>query len=130
MEEICHKILLILLKYIPFIIAIIYLIVSVLRCFGVMSFIIPNLFFMSPITALFMIVASFTFKFCIWHRLPIYYSLLLHGIVCIDYYCNIPITSSILLFVYLLITIVFIIIGMYLKNRYNKKKRYESDRNT
>lgn len=123
MEEVCHKILLILLKYIPFIIAIVYLIVSVLRCFGVMSFIMPNLFFMSPITALFMIVASFAFRFCIWHRLPIYYALLLHGIDCINYYCT-PITNNILLFVYLLITIVFIIIGMYLKNRYNKKKRY------
>jgi hypothetical protein len=130
MEETCHKILLIILKYIPFIIAIIYFTSSILHCFGIRCYLLGNLFFLSPITALFILVASFAFRFCIWHRLPIYYSLILHGIACLDYYCSIPITSNIMLFIYLLITIIFILVGMYLKNRYNKKKRYGQNRNT
>ena len=130
MEELCHKILLILLKYIPFLIAIAYLITSILHCFGIICLIVPNIFYLSPITALFILVASKAFKFCIWHRLPIYYALLLHGIACLDYYCKIPITNNIMLFIYLLITIIFILIGMYLKNQYNKKKKYGQNRNT
>ena len=130
MEETCHKILLIILKYIPFIIAIIYFISSILHCFGIRCCLLGNLFFLSPITALFILVASFAFRFCIWHRLPIYYALILHVTACLDYYCNIPITSNIMLFIYLLITIMFILVGMYLKNRYNKKKRYGQNRNT
>ena len=79
---------------------------------------------MSPMIALFILIASLTFKFCIWHRLPIYYALLLHIISTIDYYTNIAISNWFMLFVYLVITIVFILIGMYFKNRYNKKKKY------
>lgn len=130
MEGIWHKWFLIIVKYIPSIIAIVYLCAAILKCFGIMPMFIPNLFYMSPITALFILSASFTFKFCIWHRLPIYYALMIHGIDCIDYYCNIVITNYIILFIYLTITITFILFGMYLKNRCNKKKRYEQNRNT
>ena len=122
MEEICHKLVLKLLKYIPFIIAIFYFIDSVLNCFGIIVYIVPDIFYMSPITALFMIIASFAFRFCIWHRLPIYYSIILHLLSTIDYYFNISITNSIILFIIILITIIFIILGMYLKNRYNKMR--------
>lgn len=123
MEGISHKIFLIVVKYLPIIIALGYLITSMLHCFGIICYIIPNLFYMSPITALFMICTSFAFKFCIWHRLPIYYAMILHLMTIIDYYTAITITSFALMFVYLVIAIIFILIGMYLKNRYNKRKR-------
>lgn len=129
MVEIWHKTFLLFVKYVPFIIATVYLIINIASCFGITLIILPNLFYMSPITALFIIAASFAFKFCIWHRLPIYYALLLQGIATIDYYSNVLITSNIMLFVYLIITLIFILLGMYLKNKYNKKK-YEQDRNT
>ena len=130
MVEVWHKLFLIIVKYIPFIIAIAYLFASVLKCFGIIPLFIPNLFYMSPITALFILAASFAFKFCIWHRLPIYYALLIQGIDCIEYYSNITITNNVLLFIYLMITITFILVGMYLKNRYNKKKRNGQIRTT
>lgn len=129
MVEIWHKTFLLFVKYVPFIIATVYLIINIASCFGITLIILPNLFYMSPITALFIIAASFAFKFCIWHRLPIYYALLLQGIATIDYYSNVLITSNIMLFVYLIITLIFILLGMYLKNKYNKKK-YEQNRNT
>lgn len=127
MEVILHKLFLIIVKYLPFIIALSYLIVSVLHCFGTVCYLIPNLFYMSPITALFTISASFAFKFCIWHRLPIYYVMILHLIAIIDYYTVIAITSFSLLFVYLVITILFILLGMILKNRYNHRRHKWND---
>ena len=124
MEEKLHKLFLIILKYLPVLIAMVYLLVSILHCFGIVLYVIPNVFYLSPVSALFILCASFVFRFCIWHRLPIYYALLLHGISILDYYTPLTLTNSLMLFVYLLITIIFILIGLYLKNKHNKKKRY------
>lgn len=121
MVEIWHKLFLIILKYIPILIGIAYFIASVFSCFGIYLVVLNTIFYMSPITALFILIASATFKFCIWHRLPIYYALLLHGISILDYYTPLTLTNSLILFVYLLITIMFILIGLYLKNKHNKK---------
>ena len=77
---------------------------------------------MSPITMLFLICASFVFKFCIWHRLPIYYSAVIQIVSCIDYYCKLEIINNIMLFIYLTITILFILLEMYFKNKHNKIK--------
>jgi len=123
MEAKFHKVFLIILKCTPFIVALAYFICVMLSCFGISTYIIPTLFFLSPVAILFFICSSFAFKFCIWHRLPIYYSIILYIINSIDYYINLPIIDNIMLFIYLMITITFILVGMYLKNRYNKKKR-------
>ena len=112
-----YKIFLLLVKYLPFIIAILYFISCTLNCFGIYSRFTAQLAFYSPITAVFMLYTSFVFKCCVWHRLPIYYSLILQILININYY--IPISSNIKLFVYLALTITFILFGMYLKNKYN-----------
>ena len=112
----------IIMKYLPVTIALVYFIVSILHCIGISLIIIPNLFYMSPITALFIICASFAFKFCIWHRLPIYYALILQLIAVIDYYSKVNISNSIMLFIYFMLTITFILLGMYFKNKKNGRK--------
>lgn len=117
-----HKLFLLIIKYVPVITAIIYFICCVLGCFQIKTIILPNIFFLSPISALFIICASFTFKFCIWHRLPIYYSLVLQIINIIDYYSPVVFTNNVMLFIYLLITMFFILLGMYFKNKYNADK--------
>lgn len=118
-----YKILLLAVKYLPLLIAIIYFISIIVGCFGVQLIVIPNLFFMSPITAGFMILVSFVFRCCIWHRLPIYYGLTEQGIAFVDYYSPLVITSSYYIFIHLTIAIVFIILGMYFKNKYNVKRK-------
>lgn len=123
MVERLHKLFLIIVKHLPFTIGCIYFLIAVLSCFGVNAIILSNLVFLSPLTAIFILAASFTFKFCIWHRLPIYYCFVLEIVGFIDYYKPLIITSNIVLLIYLLITILFILLGMILKNRYNKKKR-------
>jgi hypothetical protein len=82
----------------------------------------PNLFFLSPISIIFILSASFVFKFCIWHRLPIYYCLTIQLINLIDYYSPIVFTNSTMLFIYIILTIIFILLGMYFKNLQNGYK--------
>lgn len=115
-----YKIFLILVKYLPFLIAVLYFISVILNCFGIYSQLLVVVSYYSPLTAFFMLYASFLFKCCIWHRLPIYYSLVLQIIININFY--IPISSDIELFIYLVITIFFILLGMYLKNLHNGYK--------
>lgn len=117
-----YKVFLILLKYMPFLIAVIYFICTILGAIGINQVILPNLFFLSPVTAALWICASFVFKCCIWHRLPIYYCLMMQGIDIIDYYTDIGLSSNCWLFVYLIITIISILLGMYLKNMFNVRK--------
>ena len=116
-----YKLFLILVKYLPFIIAVVYFICIMSYCIGVELNVLMNTFFLSPTMAGFILIASFVFKACIWHRLPIYYSLVLQIINTIDYYSPVVFSNNVMLYVYLLITIVFILIGMYFKNKLNGK---------
>lgn len=128
MEVRLHKLFLIIVKYLPFIIGIIYFLIAILNCFGIECIILINLIFISPISALFILAASFVFKFCIWHRLPIYYCMILEIISFIDYYSPLLIPSNLILLIYLSVTILMILIGMYFKNRYNNEKRKKNRR--
>lgn len=117
-----HKYFLICLKYAPMLIALAYFINAILSCIGVKLWILQDIFFLSPITALFILCASVVFKFCIWHRLPIYYCMVLHIISYIDYYTNFLMVDNIALFIYLTLTILCILLGMYFKNLHNGYK--------
>lgn len=108
------------MKYVPVLIACVYFINAIASCIGVKLWILQDVFFLSPITALFILCASFVFKFCIWHRLPIYYCIILHIISYIDYYTNFLMVNSLALFVYLTLTIFCILLGMYFKNKRNE----------
>jgi len=66
---------------------------------------------------------SILLKFCIWHRLPLYYAITIDIINTVDYYFVIPISSKVLLLIYLVISIIFILVGMYLKEKHNAKNR-------
>ena len=122
-----HKILLILVKYIPFIIAIGYLICTIFGCFGIKLFILPSLIYISPITGILILVMSKVLKFCIWHRLPIYYCFCIDILSTFDYKYNIPLSNINLIIIYLVISILFILIGMCLKEKYNRinKNKYD-----
>jgi hypothetical protein len=70
-----------------------------------------------------MLAMSVLLKFCIWHRLPLYYGASIDIINTIDYYITIPISNKSMLVWYLVITGIFILVGMYLKERHNAKNR-------
>ena len=61
-------------------------------------------------------------KFCIWHRLPIYYCFLMDVLSTIDYKYGIVLSNINLIVIYMIITVIFILLGMYLKEKYNRLK--------
>ena len=117
MTQKLYKIEILLLKLLPVVLAIITLLKSIFAFSITMHLIISSIFYVSFLPWLFMLISSFAFKFCIWHRMPLYY-IMTNNIFSIFYYCfNIPnewyIIGSILLFG------IFTILGAYLKNKYN-----------
>lgn len=126
MEELSrtqYRITLILCKYIPWIIAFIYFVCSIFSCFGIGFRWIGFLSSLSVLPAICLISFSVLFRFCIWHRLPIYYIFTQNIINAIDFYIGIPVTNIQMCWIYLIITGIFVLLGAYLKNRYNEKIR-------
>lgn len=123
LSKISYRVALLLVKYVPEIIAILYLIMLILSCFGINLVLLSSIASLSLLPAICLISFSILFKFCIWHRLPIYYVLFQNLINGIDFYLEIPVSNLWMLFIYLLITGIFILIGVWLKNKHNGKNR-------
>lgn len=124
-EKLKYKLFLTIVKHLPFVIALFYFLFTVASCMHIRLVILPTLFYMSPISILFMLSASFVFQFCIWQRLPLYYCLLLQVIHTIDYYIPITFSDGVLFSISSIITVCFILIGMYLKNKANRKIEFK-----
>lgn len=73
MESNSRKIFLILLKFIPFLTALLYFIGTCVRLFGGI-WTIGSLYSLSLIPFVFILTASYLFKFCFYHRIFLYYS--------------------------------------------------------
>ena len=84
-----HKSLLILIKYIPHIIAIAYAIYTFLGIFGIDYNVFGCFFHVSFLTWIILYCLSIVFKYCYVHRLPIYYIGANELITCLDYYLDI-----------------------------------------
>ena len=103
-----HKEFLIILKYIPHIIAIFYVAYTLLSFIEIDSLILGHITHISLFPWLFMIITSKMFRFCYIHRLPLYYIATNECLVNIDYYIGIPVETVKLLLIHLLIIIVLI----------------------
>ena len=126
MEEISRlelRICKIIVKYAPLIIAIGYFIISLASCFGIMFPFVSSLCYLSVIPFITIFAVSKLLKFCIWHRLPLWYCVLIDGLNAIFYYFDLPLMGKSMLAIYLTITISFIVLGMCLKEKYNAKTR-------
>lgn len=84
-----YKILLILLKYIPIMIALFYVLNTVSALCGVDIPVLSNIAGMSLFTWIFMYIAAWVFQFCIYHRMFLYYILITDIINIYDYYIGI-----------------------------------------
>ena len=84
-----HKGLLILIKYIPHILAFCYALYTFLGMFGIDYNMFGCFFHVSLLTWIIMLSLSFVFRYCYVHRLPIYYIGGNELITCTDYYLNI-----------------------------------------
>lgn len=102
-----YKIEIIGIKYIPFIIAIMYFIDTILDAYEIEIDILSHLFGTSFLPWCFLLLSSFVFKFCLFHRIPLYYIALNHIISLIDYYIGIPLELKPWVVLHILIVFVF-----------------------
>ena len=116
-----HKIVLICIKYLPFVIGILYFLNTVLSYFNIDWYWITLVSGTSLLSILFMLLCSFAFKFCLYHRLPIYYILLNNIINWIDYKYRIPITNKNMFCLYIVITGITVFLMVFVYVKHNKR---------
>lgn len=117
-----YKIELLVIKVIPFIIALCYLLNVVLSYIGLDTLILSFLGGLSVFPFIFLYLSSFVFRFCIYHRLPLYYIVVSE---CINYYDNlvgIPIDNRSLFTLNLIIAGVFILLIVYFKFKQHESR--------
>lgn len=120
-NKILYRIELIMLKVLPFAMALIYFCNTLLSFGGIDLPILSYIAGMSVLPLLFMYISSYTFNFCSYHRLPLHY-ILVNIILCaLDFYIGIPVSTLVLLSIHMIIfgVCLFVIIYLYVKS--NKK---------
>lgn len=120
-NKLLYKIELILIKYIPYIISVIYFLNTILSYFNIDVYFLSHLGGMSILTFIFLYISSFVFKFCIYHRLPLYYILLCDLINYYDYYIGIPVNNRELVLIHIILLSIFILLLVYLKFRQHEQ---------
>jgi hypothetical protein len=117
-----YKIELLLLKFLPVVISVLYFISTLLCLFNIDTSILSYISGMSVLPLLFMYVSSYVFKFCEYHRMFLHYILFNLVLNCIDWYIGIPLNNIEYVSIFVLITCVFlfIILYLYLKSKHEK----------
>ena len=88
LQKSLYKIELYIIKIIPYILALFYLLNTTLSYFYIDIPLISYIAGLSLLPLLFFYITSFVFRFCIYHRLPIYYIFINWLITILDYYLN------------------------------------------
>lgn len=104
-----YKIELVGIKLIPMIIALLYFIDTILDASGIDVEFISHLFGLALLPWCFLLLSSFVFRFCLFHRLPLYYIALNHLISLIDYYIGIPVELKAWVIGHIAILFIFIL---------------------
>lgn len=112
-----YKTLLLLLKYIPIITGIMYIVNTVLSYFYIDIPAISSLVGISLSTWIFMYISAIVFKFCIYHKMFLHYILIVDILNIIDLYIGIPLDNLELLMLHMILLGLFLvlILGLYVK---------------
>lgn len=103
------------LKIIPIILAVCCVLNMFLEYLGVYANILTYIAGIGVLPLLFIYLSSFVFKFCTYHRIPIYY-IMLNNILCyIDYEFGIPISNRNIIGLHIFIIGIFIILYIIIK---------------
>ena len=120
-----YKVVLLLLKVLPMLLAALCFIYTIFACFGIELRILSFIGGMSLIPTVFILLTSVVFEFCIYHRLFVYYYITANIINILDYYFKFTINDLKFLAIQLLIAFVFLVLILYfyLREHRNKKVR-------
>lgn len=86
-----YKLLILMLKYIPMLISLVYVLNTALSYFYIDIPVLSNLAGMSILPWIFMYLSATVFRFCLYHKMFLHYILVTDIINIIDYYIGIPI---------------------------------------
>ena len=98
-----HKLLLVVLKFIPMVTALCYALNVLFAYMGIELPALSHISGMSLLTWLFIWIATYVFRFCIYHRMFLYYILVNDLLNILDYYIGIPLSTTRLLMLHLVI---------------------------
>ena len=112
-NRVLHKFFLAFLKIIPMVMAGLYLLNTVLSYFNIDYSIVSYLTGLGLIPWLFILVASYALKFCIYHRLFLWY-IVANDLVCwIDYNFELPVSDRGYLLLHFIVAGLFIFLILY-----------------
>lgn len=117
-----YKIELLIIKIIPFIIMSLYVANSILSYFNIDAPILAITGGLSILTWMFLYVSSFVFKFCIYHRLPLYYILISDILAYYDNIIGIPVSDKELFVLNISIIGVFILLIVFFKFKQHESR--------
>lgn len=123
-----YKIELYLLKVLPMIISLVYLINTILSYLGIDIPILSNIAGMSLIPLIFMYISSYVFRFCSYHRMFLHYILINNLINTYDLYIGINISNRGLFTILLIITCITLFLILYLYVKSNKRTIIKNNR--
>lgn len=120
-----HKLLIIVIKYIPMTISMFYILNTILCWLGIDAPVLSNIAGVSLFTWLFLFLSSVVFQFCIYHKMFLYYILIEDLLNIYDYYFGIPISNVKILEIHsvLIGILLFSILFVYLNNHVTKDNK-------
>ena len=116
-----YKLFIIILKYIPMIIALCYVLNTATAMYGISLEPLSNIAGMSLLTWIFLYIATYVFRFCSYHRMFLWYILVDDLLNIIDYYYELPISTGNILMLHNTIIGIFLFIILYLYVKNHKK---------
>lgn len=116
-----HKLLLVVLKFIPMVTALCYFLNTLFALFGIDTPLFSHIAGMSLLPWLFILLAAYVFRFCAYHRMFLYYILVVDLLNIFDYYIGIPLSTYNLFVIHVLITCVFLFVILCLYVECHKK---------
>ena len=115
MEKVLYKIEILILKIIPYILALFYFILSILNVYGIFFPMFATIAQLSLIPWGFLLLSSYVFKFCVYHRIPLYYIASNEIFNLIDYHWLYGLTDNTILIINIVLFGLFTIICGLLK---------------
>lgn len=126
LQKSLYKIELYIIKIIPYILALFYLLNTTLSYFYIDIPLISYIAGVSLLPLLFFYITSFVFRFCIYHRLPIYYIFINLLITVLDYYLDFTKYYETIVLISLITAGIIIVLIIYFKfykyGRVSKKR--------
>ena len=107
-----YKIFLFLLKLLPFILALCNVVNTIASYFTIELVILTYISSVGLLPMIFMYLAAYVFRFCIYHRIFLDYTTISTGITIYDYYIGIPVTDAGIMTLQLVLFFVAIVIAL------------------